>query len=90
MKIIDYKRLEDCHDGTRKYEVLLDGKTDENFFKKFIHMGEFIKDEKYGKPFYKIDKRGDFAIKGYPGDNIIKIYLNQPDKKIEEYLKLID
>ena len=88
MKIIDTKQLEDCFDGSFIKEILFD----EIVTKEFIaHLGKNGILEYYpsfARPFYKIEYKEKFILKGVEGNKTARITLYEPNMgEILEYVK---
>ncbi len=75
MEIIDIKDLEDCFDGTFIKEVFFDKPTTKEFIDYLGRDGYLQYYSSFAKPFFKIETKGRYLLKGIEGNKHLRIVL---------------
>lgn len=77
MKILNQKMLEDCFNETFMKEILFDMEIKKEFID-FIAQGALLQYfPDFARPFYRIDLKGKYIIKGIEGNKTLQIFLNR-------------
>lgn len=84
MKIIEIKDIEDCFDGSFIKELLFDREVTKEFILYLGKTGDLDYYPTFARPFYKIDSKGKFQIKGVEGNKTARITLYE--KNFDETL----
>jgi hypothetical protein len=93
MKIVNIKDLEDCYDGSKSKEFMLDEPTTKDFIKYLGKSGDMSYYASFAKPFYKIKySEGGLIAKGIESANTLKITVKAPNQAqlINEFERLIE
>lgn len=92
MKVINYKQIEDCLEGTNIRDLLLDEPVTKEFVEKLGKLGKLILNETMEKPFFKIIVRSKYTIKGSIGNNSIRVMLpdNAEFEMMQEIINFIN
>ena len=81
MNVISTRKVEDCFDGSRVFEVVLDEESSESFVQ---HMGglgrlEYFRD--FSRPFYRVTRDGEFMINGVEGSRSFQVvFFTSPER----------
>lgn len=89
MKVINYKQVEDCLEGTNIRDLLLDEPINKEFVEKLARLGKLFFYEDMKKPFFKIIVRGKYTIKGAIGNSSIRVMLPE-NAEFEMMKEIID
>lgn len=81
MKVEKVKLLEDCFDGSFIKEVLFDHPVTKRFIDYLAEQGELEYLSTLEKPFYKIEQKGKYIIKGIQGNKTARIILYRKNIK---------
>lgn len=76
MKIINKKKLEDCKDGSLKFQLTFSSDIDKGFINSFSDIAEITIREDFDIPYFKVDKKDFFALKGSLNNNNAKLWIN--------------
>jgi len=91
MKVAEIKHVEDCLDGSIIKEVLLEKEISPAFIEYLGKKGtdfQYFKD--FAKPFFKIDYKGKYALKGVEGGKTIRLTLKDTeDSTLREFLDTV-
>jgi len=79
VEIIDYKKVEDCLDGTLIRELLLNSNITKDFIFYLGQMGTLQYFPDFPRPFFKIDGK-DFKIKGVEDNKTLLVTLSDEAK----------
>jgi len=79
VEIIDYKKVEDCLDGTLIRELLLNSNITKDFIFYLGQMGTLQYFPDFIHPFFKIDGK-DFKIKGIEDNKTLRVTLTDEAK----------
>ena len=79
MKIIETVKVEDCFDGSRISEVLLDCEITKEFILKLGHGSRLQYFEDFARPFFKIRMEGKCDVKGIEGNRKMRVHIKNPD-----------
>lgn len=91
MRIVDSKLIENCFEGTDIKEILLDKEISKEFI--FYLKGDSFMQyfPTFSKPFFKIDVRAKYIIKGIEGFKTLRIILKEkPEELYKEFEKLVE
>ena len=92
MKIIEYKKVEDCLEGTNVRDILLNSDVTKELIDYLGNYGKALFYSELPKPMYKIIFKGKFTLKGVCGYSIIRVMLpmGESDSSLIELEKLIN
>ncbi len=91
MKVINYKKVEDCLEGTNVRDLLLDEPINKEFIHKIGQLGKLFFYEEIEKPYFKLIVRGKYTIKGSESNNSLRVMLpeNAEFEMIKEIIEYI-
>lgn len=75
MKVVSFRKIEDCFDGSFIKEALLDGPLTESLIRCLAREAELDYYSDFPRPFYTIRKKEKFTIKGVEGDPVVRVVL---------------
>ena len=84
MKVLKYKKIEGCLEGSNVKDILLDDWIDRDFVLYLGKLGKLVIDEGMSKPFFRIIVKGKYTIKGSQKNMTIRLLL--PEKEDENII----
>lgn len=88
MKVKSIKPREDCFDSSIMKEVLFDQPVTEDFICFWEKKGELSYFPSFARPFFKVDVKGHYFLKGIQGTTTAELvlYKKNPDKSLDVFL----
>ncbi len=91
MKVINFKHVEDCFDGSAINEVLFDTEISKEFIFKLSEGGEIKYYDHFARPFFKIRIHDLYDIKGIEGKKTMRVHIKSPNEySFEKFLKKLE
>ncbi|MGD8782163.1 MAG: hypothetical protein PVH88_24760 [Ignavibacteria bacterium] len=91
MKVINFKHVEDCFDGSVIKEILFDTDINKEFIFKLSEGGEIKYYDNFARPFFKIRFAELYDLKGIEGNRTIRIHIKSPSEyTFEDFLKKLE
>lgn len=91
MKIIKTKQIDNCFDNVETKEILFDNIITKDFIFHLKNNSVLQYFPTFSKPFFKIDNKNKFIIKGVEGFNTLRLILKgNPDENYKEFVSLVN
>lgn len=88
MKVISVKPQEDCFDSSIMKEVFFDQPVTADFIGFWEKKGDLSYFPSFARPFFKVDVKGHYFLKGIQGNSTAKLvlYKKNPEKSLDVFL----
>jgi hypothetical protein len=92
MKVVKIKELEDCFDGSFIKEVYFDEVVTKEFIFYMEKYGKLQYYPDFARPFYKIECKSKFILKGVEGNDSARLILYRTDivENEDEFIKSVN
>lgn len=91
MKVISYKKVDGCLEGTNVYDYLLSDGMSKEYILSFKDKGKLVYRGDIAKPFFKLIVKAKYTMKGAQTKDIIRVIFpeNEGDNFVDEVQELL-